>query len=141
MTGIHGDKRRVTKSIEKVLNRLIEVSVPRIFKFNQNLFNYTINNIVVPRVNRILSIFAVKMPSFSSFGSKKNETVILRQLDDKTIIKLLAENPITYPDDERVLNMLLDDRFYDKKLLDQQLCTKRTKTSIKGEKWKSVRLF
>lgn len=137
MTGIHGDKRRVTKSIEKVLNRLIEVSVPRIFKFNQNLFNYTINNIVVPRLNRILSIFAVKLPSFSSFSSKKNETVILRQLDDKTIIKFLAENPITYPDDDRVWNMLLDDRFYDNKLLNQELSmTKRISIKKKNDKKK-----
>jgi hypothetical protein len=137
VTGIHGDKRRVTKSIEKVLNRLIEVSVPRIFKFNQNLFNYTINNIVVPRLNRILSIFAVKLPSFSSFSSKKNETVILRQLDDKTIIKFLAENPITYPDDDRVWNMLLDDRFYDNKLLNQELSmTKRISIKKKNDKKK-----
>lgn len=111
MTGVHGDKRKITKSIGKVLNRLIEVTVPRIFKFNQDLFNYVVNHIIVPRINRILAIFAVKLPSIS-FGSNKNETIFLRQQDEKTIMKYLKEHPISYADDERVLNMLFDERFY-----------------------------
>lgn len=117
VTGVHGDKRGITRSIEKTLNRLIEVTVPRIFKFNQDLFNYVVNQIIVPRINRILAIFAVKLPSFG-FGNRNNETVILRQLDEKTIMKYLKENPISYSDDERVLNMLFDERFYAKNFIE-----------------------
>lgn len=131
VTGVHGDKRQITKSIGKVLNRLIEVTVPRIFKFNQDLFNYVVNHVIVPRINRILAIFAVKLPSIS-FGNKKNETVFLRQQDEKTIMKYLKENPISYSDDERVLNMLFDERFYAKNFIgssDKNLAVKKTKTS------------
>lgn len=93
------------------------MTVPRVFKFNQDLFNYVVNQIIVPRINRILAIFAVKLPTFG-FGNKNNETVILRQLDEKTIMKYVKENPISYSDDERVLNMLFDERFYAKNLIE-----------------------
>lgn len=117
MTGLNGDNRWTTKAINKLLNRLIEVATPRIFDLNQRLFNYAINNIVVPRINKILTMYSVIMPSTKlSGGNKKHDTVYLRELDDATIIKYLGENPIHYPNEQRVLNMLFDEKFYDTKI-------------------------
>lgn len=115
VTGLNGDNRWTTKAINKLLNRLIEVATPRIFDLNQRLFNYAINNIVVPRINKILTMFSVIMPSTKLGGNKRHDTVFLRELDDATIIKFLRENPIPYPDEQRVLNMLFDEKFYDTK--------------------------
>lgn len=115
VTGLNGDTRWTTKAINKLLNKLIEVATPRIFDVNQRLFNYAINNIVVPRINKILTMFSVVVPStkISSSGKNKYDSVFLRELDDATIIKYLNEYPIHYPDEQRVLNMLFDDKFYD----------------------------
>jgi hypothetical protein len=55
------------------------------------------------------------MPSTKlSGGKKKSDKVYLRELDDATIIEYLTKNPIHYPDEQRILNMLFDDKFYDK---------------------------
>jgi hypothetical protein len=117
VTGLNGDNRWTTKAINKLMNRLIEVATPRIFDLNQKLYNYVINNIVVPRINKILTMYSVIMPSTKLNGGKKNnDTVFLRELNDATIIKYLRENPIHYPNEQRVLNMLFDEKFYDKKI-------------------------
>jgi hypothetical protein len=101
-----------------MLNRLIEVATPRIFDLNQRLFNYAINNIVVPRINKILSMYSVILPSTKLGGghNKKDDRVYLRQDPDAMVIKHLKENPINYPDEQRVINMMFDDKFYDDKL-------------------------
>lgn len=119
VTGLSsGNRWTPKKSINKLLNRLIEVATPRIFDLNQRLFNYAINNIVVPRINKILTMYSVILPSTKLGGGNKKETsVYLRQLDDATVIRFLAEQPITYPDEQRILNMMFDDRFYDIKAL------------------------
>jgi hypothetical protein len=58
-------------------------------------------------------MFSVIVPSTKlSNGKNKYDSVYLRELDDATIIKYLNENPIHYPDEQRVLNMLFDDKFY-----------------------------
>lgn len=95
---------------------MIEVATPRIFDLNQRLFNYAINNIVVPRINKILTMYSVILPSRRLKGGyKKDDTVYMRKLNDATVIKYLKEHPIRYPDEQRVLNMLFDDKFYDVK--------------------------
>jgi hypothetical protein len=61
-------------------------------------------------------MYSVIMPSTKlNGGNKKHDKVFLRQLDNATIIKYLKENPIHFPNEERVLNMLFDDKFYDTK--------------------------
>jgi hypothetical protein len=121
VTGLSSDTRWTTKAINKVLNKLIEVATPRIFDVNQRLFNYAINNIVVPRLNKILTMYSVIVPSSKFSGGKnKYDSVFLRELDDTTIIKYLNENPIHYPDEQRVLNMLFDDKFYDRSMKGRQ---------------------
>lgn len=95
------------------MNRLIEVAVPRIFDLNQNMFNYAINNIVVPRVNKILTMYSVIMPSTKlNEGKKKDNTIYLRQLDDATVIQSLKESNVTYSDDPRILNKIFDERYF-----------------------------
>ena len=116
MSGLNGDNRWATKAVSKLLNKLIEVAIPRIVNVNQNLFNYAINNIVVPRINKILTMYSAILPSTKlSSGTKRYDSVFLRELDDTTIIKYLKKNPIHYPDEERVLNMLFDEKFFDTK--------------------------
>lgn len=113
VTGLSGDNRWMTRSINKILNRLIEVAVPRIFDLNQRMFNYAINNVVVPRINKILTMYSVIMPSTKlSGGKKKGDVVYLRQLDDATVIKSMKENNVTYSDDPRILNKLLDEKYF-----------------------------
>lgn len=95
---------------------MIEVATPRIFDLNQRLFNYAINNIVVPRINKILTMYSVILPSRKlEGGNKMDGTVYMRKLSDPTVIKYLKEHPIHFPDEQRVLNMLFDDKFYDVK--------------------------
>lgn len=114
MSGLNGDNRWTTKAVSKLLNKLIEVATPRMFNVNQKLFNYAINNIVVPRINKILTMYSIVLPSTKlSSGTKRYDSVFLKELDDTTIIKYLNKNPIHYPDEERVLNMLFDDKFFD----------------------------
>lgn len=114
VTGLSSVNRWPSRSINKLLNRLIEVATPRIFDLNQRLFNYAINIIVVPRINKILTMYSVILPSSKlGGGNKRDESVYLRQLDDATVIKYLRENPINYPDEQRVINMMFDDKFYD----------------------------
>jgi hypothetical protein len=59
-------------------------------------------------------MYSVILPSTKLGGGYKRDAMVyLRALDDATIIKYLKENPISYPDEQRVLNMLFDDRFYE----------------------------
>lgn len=96
---------------------MIEVAAPRIFDLNQRLFNYVINNIVVPRINKILTMYSVIMPSTKlGGGHKRDDTVYLKELDDATVIKYHKEHPVKYPDVERILNMLFNEQFYDFKI-------------------------
>jgi hypothetical protein len=113
VTGLSGDNRWPSRSINKLLNRLIEVATPRIFDLNQFLLNYAVNNIVVPRINKILTLYSVIQPSSKLGGNKRDDSVNLRQLDDATVIKHLRENPINYPNEQRIINMMFDDKFYD----------------------------
>lgn len=116
VTGLNSDNRWTTRSINKLLNRLIEVATPRIFDLNQRLFNYAINNIAVPRINKILTMYSVILPSTKLVGGqKKDEMVYMRPLSDAAIIKYQKKYPVKYPDNQKVINMLFDDRFYDVK--------------------------
>lgn len=99
--------------MNKLLNRLIEVATPRIFDLNQRLFNYAINNIVVPRINKILTIYSVILPSTKlGVGNNRNDVVYMKELDDATIIKYMKEHSLHWVDEQRILNMLFDDRHY-----------------------------
>lgn len=117
VTGVSGDKRWATRSINKLLNRLIEVATPPILDLNQRLFNYAINNIVLPRINRILTMYSVSTASTKNHGagSRKDDRLYLRELDDATIIKYQKQHPIKYPNEQRILKMLFDEKFYDSK--------------------------
>lgn len=150
VTGLNGDNRWTTRSINKIINRLIELATPRIFDLNQKLLNYAINKIVVPRINAILTMFSVLVPSTTTTTTtataskasvtststvvknkkkkkkpishdsqqklRKDDTVYFRELDDNTIIKYLRENPIPLPDDDdKVISMLFNEKFYDNK--------------------------
>lgn len=114
MTGVSGDKRWTTRSINKLLNRLIEVATPPILDLNQRLFNYAINNIVVPRINKILTMYSVTTSSTKHGpGNRRDERLYLRELDDATILKYQKQHPIKYPNEQRILKMLFDEKFYD----------------------------
>lgn len=61
-------------------------------------------------------MYSVILPSRKLGGGyKKDDKVYMRKLSDATVIKYLKEHPIRYPDEQRVLNMLFDDKFYDVK--------------------------
>lgn len=139
------DKRWTTRSISKITNRLIELTTPRIFDLNQKLLNFAINKIIVPRINAILTMFSVIVPSTMSTSTtltsnesknknkkkkkikpisnesqqkleKDGDTVYFRELDDNTIIKYVRENKILLPDDDdKVISMLFNEKYYDKK--------------------------
>lgn len=95
---------------------MIEIATPRIFDLNQRLFNYAINNIVVPRINKILTMYSVILPSTKlGGGQKKDEMVYMRPLSDAAVKKYLKDHPVKYPDDQKVLNILFDDNYYDVK--------------------------
>lgn len=129
MTGLNGRNRWTTRSINKVSNRLIELVTPRIFDLNQKLFNYAINKVIVPRINAILTMFSVIVPSTSTtkitkrrrrwkkkkkLKLRKDDTIYFRELDDDTIIKYLRENPIAFPDDDdKVISMLFNEKYFD----------------------------
>lgn len=116
VSGLSSDNRWTTKVINKFLNKMIEVVTPRIFDLNQRLFNYAVNNIAVPRINKILTMYMVVVPGKVAGGGKyRNDMVFLRELDDAAIIQYLNKNPIHYPDEQRILNMLFDDKFYSTK--------------------------
>jgi hypothetical protein len=92
------------------------LATPRIFDLNQKLINYAINNIIVPRVNRILTMFSVIMPSTKigavyNNGNNEhyNETIYLKELDDNTIVDYLKKYPIPLPSENDVINKLLKD--------------------------------
>lgn len=121
VTGLNSDNRWTTRSINKLLNRLIELATPRIFDLNQRLFNYAINNIVVPRINKILTMYSVILPSTklgAGQGNDRDDVVYMRELDDATVIKYLKDHPIRLPDEQRIVNKLLDDRRYRTKAFD-----------------------
>lgn len=62
-------------------------------------------------------MYTVIMPSTKvGGGNKKDGQVFMRGLDNATIIKYLRAHPIRYPDEQRVLNMLFDEHFYDDKI-------------------------
>lgn len=115
ITGLSSDNRWTTKTINKIFNRLIEIATPRIFDLNQKLFNYAINNIIVPRINKILTMYTVLKPSIKLSDSKNDDSILLMELDDATIVKYMKEHPITYPDEARVIGMLLSDKISNKK--------------------------
>lgn len=93
---------------------MIEVATPRIFDLNQRLFNYAINNIAVPRINKILTMYSVIQPSTKhGSGQSNKEIVYLRPLNDAAIVKYLKDHPVKYPDDRKIYNMIFDENFYD----------------------------
>ncbi|CRK91886.1 CLUMA_CG005506, isoform A [Clunio marinus] len=100
-----------------MLNRLIEVATPQIFEMNQKLFNYAINKIVIPRVNRILTTFAIvqepsPMEPRYPYEYAKDDNMYLEEVDDEAKVKYLKQNPIKYPKEQRVINKLFNDKFY-----------------------------
>lgn len=107
------------------------MATPRIFELNQKLLNNIINRVIVPRINRILTMFSVigrpsasastttkKKPSSYDSQQKleQDDTIYFRELDDNAIIKYLRENPIPLlKDDDKVISMLFNEKFYDNK--------------------------
>lgn len=80
----------------------------------------------MPRINGILTMFSVISPSTSTTKRKpsshdsqqklEDDTVYFRELDDITIIKYLQTNPIPMPkDDDKVISMLFNEKFFDNK--------------------------
>lgn len=130
LTGLNAEKRWKTRSINKITNRLIELATPRIFDLNQKLLNNLVNLVIMPRINRILTMFSVISPSTSTSITKKkpssydwqqkleeNDTVYFHELDEKTIIKFLQSSSVPPPKDEdKVINMLFDEKFFDNKM-------------------------
>ena len=90
------------------MNRLIELVTPRIFDMNQRLINYAINNLIVPKINQILTMFSVVVPS-TKFDV--NPTVYLRELDGKIILKYLSKYPIKQDDNVQFTNILFNENF------------------------------
>lgn len=78
------------------MNRLIELVTPRFFDMNQKLINYAINNLIVPKINQILTMFSVIVPKTKYENiNDDNVAVYLHELDDKTIIQYLQKYPIS----------------------------------------------
>ena len=78
------------------MNRLIELVTPRFFDMNQKLINYAINNLIVPKINQILTMFSVVVPKTKYENiNDDNVAVYLHELDDKTIIQYLQKYPIS----------------------------------------------
>jgi hypothetical protein len=96
------------------MNRLIELVTPRIFNLNQKLFNYVITEMVVPRINKILTMFTVLKPSIKAGNvSEQDDNVYFRELEEAAILKYLRQYPflpIAY--DENFINILFNDKFY-----------------------------
>ena len=85
---------------------MIELVTPRIFHLKQDLINYAINEILVPRLNKILTMYSVNLPSTKlGVGNKKDDVIYFRPLDDATIIKYQKEHPVKYPNDNLISNI------------------------------------
>lgn len=97
------------------MNRIIEMATPRIFDLNQKLLNYAINNLIVPRINRILTMFSVLTPSTKAGLNVEplsdNVTVYLRELDDRTIKDFLRKHPIPINDNIKIIDTLFNEKF------------------------------
>lgn len=116
LTGLAGELW-VGRAINRLVNRIIERSAPRIFDINQKLFNLAIRNIVVPRINKILSMYSVILPStkIGLDSSSYNGTVYLMELSKKKIFKLLKKYPISYPEnDQATIDKLFHENFVEK---------------------------
>jgi len=52
------------------------------FDLNQRLFNYAINSIIVPRINKVLTMYSVILPA-TKIGSVSSDdsTIYLQELD------------------------------------------------------------
>lgn len=93
------------------MNRLIELVTPRIFNMNQKVINYAINNLIVPKINQILTMFSVVVPKTKHDSEvDENPAVYLHELDDKTIIQYLRKYPIPMTDNFQFYNLLLNDK-------------------------------
>lgn len=67
-------------------------------------------------------MYSVILPSTKlGGGNKKDGTVYLRQLDDASVIRILKENPTEFPDEQRILNMIFDEKFYNLKAPQRKL--------------------
>lgn len=97
------------------MNRIIERTAPKIFDIKQKLFNIAITSIIVPQINKILSMYSVIMPS-TKFGfdtiSVNNGTMYLMELSRKNISKLLTTYPISYQtNDQTSIDKLFHENF------------------------------
>lgn len=111
LTGLVGDLF-VGRAINRLINTIIERSAPRIFDINQKLFNLVITNIILPRINKILSMYSVMLPStkIAIDSSSNNGTVSLMEQSDKKISKLLKKYPINYPENDQIT---IDELFHE----------------------------
>lgn len=97
------------------MNRIIEMATPRIFDLNQRVINYAINNLIVPRINRILTMFSVVTPKTkvgTDTGIALNDDdfiVYAQELDDKTIVEYLRKYPIPINDNVKFIDMIFNE--------------------------------
>jgi hypothetical protein len=79
---------------------------------NQRLINYAINNLIVPKINQILTMFSVVVPT-TKYENKidDNTAVYLHELDDKTIVQYLRKYPIPITDNFQFANLLFNEKF------------------------------
>lgn len=68
--------RFIGRSINRIVNRLAELTVPRIFNYNQALIKLAITTSVLPIINKILSSFNIFRK-----GTKENPIVIPSQAE------------------------------------------------------------
>ena len=94
------------------MNRLIELVTPKIFDMNQRLINYAINNLIVPKINQILTMFSVVVPK-TKYDSKidDNVSVYLHEMDDKTIVQYFRKYPFPMTDDFQFNNLDFSEKF------------------------------
>lgn len=94
------------------MNRLIELVTPRIFDMNQKLLNYAINDLIVPKINQILTMFSVVVSKTKNDGEIDDNTAIyLHELDDKTVIQYLRKYPIQMTDNFQFINLFFNNDF------------------------------
>lgn len=114
--------RWTTRSISKISNRLIELATPRIFDLNQKLLNYAINKIIVPRINAILTMFSVIVPSTAtpSISTTMKSTNTKIKLKTKTKKKQPPPSPPSH-DSTQQQKLRKDDTVYFRELDDNTI--------------------
>ncbi|KAG5672690.1 hypothetical protein PVAND_002799 [Polypedilum vanderplanki] len=119
--GISSDNFISTRIINRLLNRLIELTSYQIFKLNQRLINHILDIYVVPPINHILTMFIVLAPSTKFENSNEaSQTVYLHELDDKSIVEYLIKHPtLLLKQDDRIKSIFRreNDHYSSKRIL------------------------